>query len=74
MKCPKCKETERQYKNGQTKAGSQRYRCSKCGHSYTPEKKAQGYNQAFRQKAIKMYVDGAGLRRTGRQLVIHPQT
>lgn len=74
MKCPKCEEQERQYKNGRTKAGSQRYRCANCGLSYTPEKKAQGYSQAFRQKAIKMYIDGAGLRRTGRHLGIHPQT
>jgi len=74
MKCPKCEEKERQYKNGKTKADSQRYRCANCGHSYTPEKKAQGYSKAFRQKAIKMYIDGAGLRRTGRQLGIHPQT
>lgn len=28
----------------------------------------------MRQKAIKLYVDGAGLRRTGRQLGIHHQT
>ena len=74
MKCPKCEQKERQYKNGKTKAGSQRYRCSSCGCSYTPEKKAQGYSKALRQKAIKMYIDGAGLRRTGRQLGIHHQT
>jgi len=74
MKCPKCEQKERQYKNGKTRAGTQRYRCNNCGCSYTPAKKAQGYSQAFRQKAIKMYVDGAGLRRTGRQLGIHHQT
>ncbi len=34
----------------------------------------QGYDQAFRKKAIKMYVDGAGLRRTGRQLGVHHQS
>ena len=74
MKCPKCEQTEQQYKNGKTKAGSQRYRCARCGCSYTPEKKVQGYGKALRQKAIKMYIDGAGLRRTGRQLGIHHQT
>lgn len=74
MRCPKCEEKERQSKNGKTKAGSQRYRCGTCGHSYTPEKKAQGYSKAFRQKAIKMYIDGAGLRRTGRQLGVHHQS
>ena len=74
MKCPKCEGVEQQYKNGKTKAGSQRYRCWHCGCSYTPEKKVQGYGKAVRQKAIKMYIDGAGLRRTGRQLGVHHQT
>jgi transposase len=74
MKCPKCEQQEQQYKNGKTKAGSQRYRCYHCGCSYTPEKKVQGYGKALRQKAIQMYIDGAGLRRIGRQLGIHHQT
>ena len=34
----------------------------------------QGYGKALRQKAIRLYIDGAGLRRTGRQLGIHHQT
>ena len=37
-------------------------------------KKSQGYGKVFRQKAIKLYIDGSGLRRTGRQLGIHHQT
>ena len=74
MKCPKCEQQEKQYKNGKTKAGSQRYRCRHCGYRYTPEKKEHGYSRAFRKKAIKMYIDGAGLRRTGGQLGIHHQT
>ena len=74
MKCPNCEEERQQYKNGQTTAGSQRYRCHPCGCSYTPEKKVQGYGKAFRQKAIQMYVDGSGFRRTGRHLGIHHQT
>jgi transposase-like protein len=74
MKCPKCKKTTGQHKIGLTKAGSQRYRCYFCTSSYTPVKKPQGYSQAFRQKAIKMYIDGTGLRRTGRQLGVHHQS
>jgi transposase-like protein len=74
MKCPKCEKTIHQHKIGRTKAGSQRYRCYFCRCSYTPEKKVQGYGKALRQKAIKMYIDGSGLRRTGRQLGIHHQT
>lgn len=74
MKCPNCEAKKHQHKNGKTKAGSQRYRCYACGSSYTPEKKEQGYGKALRQKAIKLYIDGAGLRRTGRQLGVHHQT
>lgn len=74
MKCTKCERKEKQHKNGKTKAGSQRYRCYECGCSYTPEKKYQGYGKALRQKAIKLYIDGAGLRRTGRQLGVHHQS
>lgn len=74
MKCPKCEKIKHQHKIGKTKAGSQRYRCYFCGCSYTPEKKQHGYNASIRQKAIRFYVDGIGLRRTGRQLSIHHQT
>lgn len=49
-------------------------RCYFCRSSYTPEKKVQGYGKAMRDKAIKLYIDGAGFRQTGRQLGIHHQT
>jgi len=74
MKCPNCGQSTHQHKIGKTKAGSQRLRCYACGCSYTPEKKVQGYGKAFRKRAIKMYIDGSGFRRTGRQLGIHHQT
>ena len=74
MECPKCHRTILQYKNGKTEAGSQRYRCYPCQHSYTPEKKPHGYSAELRRKAIRHYVDGMNLRRTGRQLGIHHQT
>ncbi len=74
MKCPRCEKTTHQHKIGKTKAGSQRYRCYFCDRSYTPERKKQGYGDTIRQKAIRMYVDGNGLRRTARQLGIHHQS
>jgi transposase-like protein len=74
MKCPKCEKVTNQHKIGFTKAGSQRYRCYFCKYSYTPTKKPQGYSKAIRQKAIQLYIDGAGLRRTGRQVGVHHQT
>ena len=74
MECPKCHDTLKQYKNGKTAAGSQRYRCYQCQHSYTPEKKVHGYSFEVRQEALRHYVDGMNLRRTGRHLGIHHQT
>lgn len=74
MKCEECGKTSHQHKIGKTKAGSQRYRCYFCKYSYTPEKKKQGYSKSIKQKAIKLYIDGAGLRRTGRQLGVHHQS
>ena len=74
MKCPNCGNEGKKHKIGKTKAGSQRYRCYVCHASYTPEKKAAGYSQAIRRKAIQLYVDGMNLRRIGRQLGINPQT
>jgi transposase-like protein len=74
MKCPQCGASQKQYRNGKTRAGSQRYRCWQCQHSYTPQSKAQGYGAAVRRKAIQQYVDGANLRRIGRQLGVHHQT
>jgi len=74
MKCPKCGQTSHQHKIGKTRAGSQRLRCQHCGRSYTPEKKRQGYEPEVRQKAIRLYIDGMGLRRTGRQLGVHHQS
>ncbi len=41
---------------------------------YATEKRAGGTVRLFEKKAIRMYVDGTGLRRTGRQLGIHHQT
>jgi transposase len=74
MKCPNCEKNTHQHKIGKTKAGSQRYRCYFCGRSYTPVKKQNGYDAQFRQKAIRLYIDGMGLRRTGRHLGVHHQS
>ena len=68
MKCPKCEKETRQYKIGKTKAGSPEISLLLLGGSYTPEKKHPGYSAEVRQKAIRFYVDGMGLRRTARQL------
>jgi transposase-like protein len=74
MKCPKCEQTERQVKAGRTGTGSQRYKCQRCGHRYTPQPKAQGYNDEIRLRAVQMYIDGGNLRRVARQLGVNHQS
>ncbi len=74
MECTKCHDILKQYKNGNTASGSQRYRCHQCQYSYTSNKKTHGYSAELRRKAIRHYVDGMNLRRIGHQLGIHHQT
>ena len=74
MKCPKCGSEEKQHKVGKNPSGSQRYRCYLCGCKYTPEKKPHSYDEAFRKKAVQLYVDGMNLRRIGRHLGVHHQS
>ena len=70
MQCPKCKSAKKQSKDGFTEAGSQRYRCTRCGARYTPNPKPHGYSPELRARAVRMYVDGMGFRQIGRQLQV----
>ena len=74
MRCPNCKTTSQQNKDGFTNAGSQRYRCRKCGARYTPEKKVHGYQKEIRELAIRMYADGLNFRQIGRHLQVSHTT
>ena len=72
--CPKCHNNVPQVKAGRTSAGSQRYRCTECGHKYTPAPKARGYAADTRAEAVREYVDGGNLRRIARRLGVVHQT
>lgn len=74
MRCPKCKDESRQNKDGFTNAGSQRYRCKRCGARYTPEKKVHGYEREIHKIAIRMYADGLNFRQIGRHLKVSHTT
>lgn len=56
------------------KSGSQKYRCNECGTVYTPEPKPQGYPEATRLLAIRMYVEGNSYGAIGRILKVDPQS
>jgi transposase-like protein len=64
----------RQTKAGRTTCGSQRYHCHACGKLYSPFPKEQGYPPETRQMALKLYLEGNGLRRIARLLGCHPQS
>ncbi len=68
VKCPHCQNEADQVKAGKTNSGSQRYKCKLCNRVYTPEPKQQGYEDAIRHQAVKLYVDGMNYRRIARHL------
>ena len=74
MRCPKCKLSKRQVKNGLNKSGSQKYLCRECGTVYTPEPKEIGYPAEKRLLAVRMYVEGSSYGAIGRVLKVNPQS
>lgn len=73
-RCPHCGQSSHQQKVGQNPSGSQRYLCTDCQRKYTPQSQQQGYTEAVRQQAIRLYVDGLSLRRIARHLGVVHQT
>ena len=74
MKCPNCKATQRQVKNGLNPSGSQKYRCQACKTVYTPAPNPNGYAEETRLLAIRMYVEGNSYNAIGRILKVNPQS
>jgi hypothetical protein len=73
MKCSHC-ESEDVVKAGLNPSGSQRYVCKTCRRHFTPQPKPQGYGADVRERAVKMVIDGANFRRTGRYLRVNHQS
>ncbi len=51
--------------------GSQRMRCQQCKRYFTPSPKPMGYDQATREMALRLYLEGTSFRAIGRLLSIH---
>ena len=64
-RCPHCGDMAEQTKQGFTRAGSQRYKCHKCGKKYTPKPKTKAYSEEVRQNAIRTYFSGVSARKVG---------
>ena len=67
MNCPKC-FSEEYVKSGFTKK-RQRYKCRQCGCNFTQSKK-RGASLETKLQALKLYLEGLGLRSIGRILKV----
>ncbi len=65
MKCKACNDEKNQIKAGKTRAGTQKYKCKKCGKYYVLEGKNRGYREEIKKPAIKLYLE----RNSGRAVV-----
>jgi transposase-like protein len=74
LECLYCHSTTRQIKAGRNRAGSQRFQCRECERHYTPDPKLNGYPQAVRQQAVRLYLEGTNFRRIGRLLSVNHQS
>jgi transposase-like protein len=72
--CPHCRSTERQVRSGHNRTGSQRLQCQQCRRQYTPRPNLLGYDGKTREAALKLYLEGNGLRRIGRLLGVNHQS
>jgi transposase-like protein len=72
--CPHCRSTERQVKSGFNRTGSQRLQCQTCRRQYTPAPNPLGYDEKTREAALRLYLEGNGLRRIGRLLGVNHQS
>lgn len=72
--CPYCRSAERQVKSGFNRTGTQRLQCQSCRRQYTPRPNPLGYDDKTRESALKLYLEGNGLRRIGRLLSVNHQS
>lgn len=61
-------------KSGFNRTGSQRLQCQSCRRQYTPMPNPLGYDDKTRGQALKLYLEGNGLRRIGRLLGVNHQS
>ena len=72
--CPYCYSTERQVKSGFNRTGSQSVQCQACRRQSTPAPNPLGYDDKTKEAALKLYLEGNGLRRIGRLLSVNHQS
>ena len=73
INCPHC-HSAALIKAGHNPSGSQRYQCKACQRVHTPEPNPKGGGAELREQALRLYLEGMGLRRIGRVLKVHHQS
>jgi transposase-like protein len=66
MTCPRCGASDRQNKHTANPSGSARFRCRRCGKTYTPQPTKYQYTEEERSQAIKSYYECKSGRAVGR--------
>ncbi len=66
--CPKCQSIH--FVKAGFNAGKQRYKCKDCNYYFTVQKPSRHKDEATKEMAIKMYLEGLGFRAIGRLLGI----
>jgi hypothetical protein len=61
-------------KSGFNRTGSQRLQCQFCRRQYTPVPHPLGYDDKTKEMALKLYLEGNGIRRIGRLLSVNHQS
>lgn len=69
--CPYCGQAQRVVKAGLNGTGSQRMKCQSCRRYFTPNPKPMGYDQATREMAVRLYLEGNSFRAIGRLLSVN---
>jgi transposase-like protein len=70
-KCPFCHREQYVVKAGFNRTGTQRLRCQSCRRYFTPNPKPMGYDQATKELAVRMYLEGTSFRGIGKVLSVH---
>lgn len=71
---PYYQSAERQVESGFNRTGSQRLQRQTCRRQYMPAPNPLGYDDKTREAALKLHLEGNGLRRIGRLLGVNHQS
>lgn len=71
--CPTSQQNHYVIKSGYKQVRTQRSRCQACQRYFTPDCQ-RGYEQAVRDQALRLYLEGTSLRAIGRLLGVHHQS